>query len=60
MIKILKKYVPIIIMFIALNKLINFIPYLYPRISPAVITPYRLWMYALIIFYLVLPTKSKF
>jgi threonine/homoserine efflux transporter RhtA len=60
MIKILKKYIPIIIVFFALNKLINFIPYLYPRISPAAITPYRLWIYALIIFYFILPSKSKF
>lgn len=60
MIGILKKYVPIIIVFFAINKLINFIPFLYPRISPAVITPYRLWMYALIIFYFILPIKSKF
>jgi hypothetical protein len=60
MIEILKKYIPIIIVFFALNKLINFIPYLYPRISPAVITPYRLWIYALIIFYFILPTNSKF
>ncbi len=43
-----------------INLLINFIPYMYPRISLAIITPYKLWIVAIAIFYFILPSKNMF
>jgi hypothetical protein len=50
----------VILFLLIINQMINFIPYMYPRISLAIIKPYKLWIAAIAVFYFTLPSKNMF
>jgi len=52
----MNRFLIVIVLFIVMNILFSIFPYLFPTVSPANFMPYQLWINAIIIFILILPS----